>query len=60
MGTPKPPAGGRSVKPPASGRSSKPPKPGERPHGAVNPRQTEQSRKLLGKHYANKYGTVKR
>jgi hypothetical protein len=31
------------------------PKKGEKPHATANKRLTEQTRKILGKHYASKY-----
>jgi hypothetical protein len=42
------------MKPPARPQRPKPQKSAKPPHG--NPRLTQQTRKVLGKHYANKYG----
>ncbi|WP_316976255.1 hypothetical protein [Shumkonia mesophila] len=36
-----------------------PAKPGRPPRGAVNPALTAQTRKVMGKHYAAKYGVRK-
>jgi len=43
------------MKPPAKPQRPKPPKPGAKPHPRDNPRLAAQTRKILGKHYANKY-----
>jgi hypothetical protein len=47
----------------AMARSDKTPlrrKPAKQPYGSGNRRLTEQNRKLLGKHYANKYRAGRR
>jgi hypothetical protein len=43
-----------------SGKTPRPRRPAKQPSGSGNPRLTEQNRKLLGKHYANKYRPGKR
>ena len=44
------------MKPPAKPRPLRPRKQGAKPPTGVNRRLTEQTRKMLGKHYANKHG----
>jgi hypothetical protein len=44
------------MKPPGKPQRPKPQKHGAKPAARGNPRLTEQTRKMLGKHYANKHG----
>lgn len=44
------------MKPPEKPQRPKPQKPGGKPIPRGNPRLTAQTRKMLGKHYANKHG----
>jgi hypothetical protein len=44
------------VKPPIKPQRPKPQKQSAKPPPGGNPRLSEQTRKVLGKHYANKYG----
>ena len=43
-----------------SDKTPRPRKPAKQPSGSGNRRLTEQNRKLLGKHYANKYRVGRR
>ncbi len=43
--------------PPPGQTTAKPPSPGRPTRGKANPDLTPQTRKMLGKHYANKYHT---
>ncbi len=44
------------MKPPEKPQRPKPQRQAAKPPARGNPRLTEQTRKVLGKHYANKYG----
>lgn len=44
------------MKPSGKPLRPRPQKPAAKPPARGNPRLTEQTRKVLGKHYANKYG----
>lgn len=44
------------MKPPTKPQRPKPHRQSAKPPPGGNPRLTEQTRKVLGKHYANKYG----